>query len=353
MFKKIAILLVLSTMTSVAQERGKEKECQVFIQKNLVDKVKGYSSKDLIPYFSEEEWKWGYMDKVSKKKLTTAFMESVRFFTPNFYVGFRDIRVFPKDLDCAGLVKGSEGGYDSSKFTDSSYSQGEYVADVAMGSSRNYVHMVNDTISGFKVDANGSLIEFNPKYYDKKYRDTKIQNVFELDGKYYALVDLRDDKDYHYSVINENGEAVKGFENITTLVSVNIRYSTDTDVWFSIENENGDYDIKSLKIGKVIGSSKRGLDNTRNYMGYEIVSVGNKKGLLDATTMQWKIMPSETNDFEEVYFSSTKVIEQEFWSKRVIPIEVITQNREKANIYILNKKKTFYDLDMKEYKPKK
>ncbi|MDR0228645.1 MAG: hypothetical protein LBI72_06230 [Flavobacteriaceae bacterium] len=353
MIKKIALICLLATNTIiVAQERGREKECQEYIQKNFVDKVKKYSSKNLIPFYSEREQKWGYMDKVSKKRLTNTFMKSVRFFTPDFYTSQSDIRIFPSDLSCAGLIKGSKEKYNISKFTDSSYNEGEYVADVAMGSNRNYSHMVNADVSGFKVDADGNLIEFNPKYYNEKYRDTKIEHVFKLDGKYYALVDLRDSKEYHFSVIDERGEAIEGFEDITTYVAINIRYSTDTDVWFSIENENGDYDIKSLMTKEVIGSSKSKLNYSRNYMGYEIVSVGNKKGLLDVTTMKWKIVPSEKNDFEAIYFSSSQAVHQSYGNKRIIPIDEINENRKIVDIYILNKKNTFYDLDMKEYKPK-
>lgn len=350
--KSIVVMLLLSSMASVAQDKGKDTACKEFIKKTLVDKIKGYSSKNVIPYFSRSEWKWGYMDKVSKKKLTIPFMESVRFFTPNFYVNYSDLRGLSNDLDCAGLVKGTEENYDISKFTESGYSGSEFENYPMTGEYRSYEHMVNAGISGFQVDAKGRLIGFNPKYYNEKNKGNKFNRVFSLEGKYYALVDLRDDTGRHYSVINENGEAIKGFEDITTYIALNIRYSTDTDIWFSITNDKDDYDIKSLKTGEVIGVSKRSLDHTRNHMGYEIVSVGDKKGLLDVITMQWKIPPSDKNDFEEVYFSSSQAIEQEFWTYGVIPIEVINQNRERSDIYILNEKKTFYDLEMKEYKPK-
>lgn len=66
MTKTKIILLVIFIFFSL-HITAQELSCDEKITTQFINKIKPFNSKDLIPYYSEKENKWGYFHRTTKK----------------------------------------------------------------------------------------------------------------------------------------------------------------------------------------------------------------------------------------------------------------------------------------------
>jgi hypothetical protein len=72
-------IFILHTFHIKAQELL---SCTERVTMQLINKIKKYNSKDLIPYYSEKENRWGYFHRSTKKIITKPLMQDAYFFKP-------------------------------------------------------------------------------------------------------------------------------------------------------------------------------------------------------------------------------------------------------------------------------
>lgn len=346
MFKKIVVLaLSLSFGTLMAQKNP----CQIRIEEELVSKVKGYSSKDLIPYYSLEEGKWGYMDRQSKKVLTKGFLNDPEFFDPNIMIP--QLYFEEGGLRCTGVIEGSKYNYDISKIKELVLEE-PTVEDndptqIFVSYLGDDLKLVNKEISGFVVDHSGRLIAINPKFYDKEKQVKTIQKVFPYKDAYFAIVKNRNKEEEYYSIVDQDGSTVKGFEYIDSNPERIESPNVEENLWISYRNNEDKNVVKDFATGEIKVVLDSYLRTSDSVLGYTIATVDNQKGILDMLNMRWKALEFDENDFLKLYYSLDSY-------KSVFDGVGIENKRKNSYIYILNyRTKTFYDFDMKEYKPNK
>ncbi|UIR54757.1 hypothetical protein LZQ00_10765 [Sphingobacterium sp. SRCM116780] len=325
--------------------------CEEKVEKLLIEKIKPYASNDLIPYYSEKAGKWGFFHRKTKKIITKPIFHDAYFFQPNltFYYSFEQ-----KGEDgCTGEVSGSQKHYTVKEIASSRYQVYE-----AMGTEPahiSYKSFVKSDLPGFEVDEKDKLTYFNPRFYDEINDKPKIVNIFKVKDEYYAVITYKEEDTSYYAVINQKGVSFPNFEKLRHYPAKKQSYSNENDVWFLIDTDKGAYIFRSLLKGTQLKETFNDSPNWRNHeqnIGYAILTIGKQKGLMDLTTMQWRIKPSIKNDFLYLEYASLEPLNQnENGYNSVIAIEMIQENRKKAYIYIQNSKNQYLDLDLKLYKP--
>lgn len=324
----------------------------------LIDKIKPYNSKDLIPYYSKKDRKWGFFHRASKKRLTTPILREEYFFQPDlhFYYSFE---VNGED-GCQGELLGSAQVYKLTSVKSSVYEI--MIAEAPKKEEDiNYKNFAKDDIPGFELDENGNLTYFNSKYYNKKEDKPQLSDIFKINGKHYATALYEENGKKYYTIINQKGEVSKGFEKLETYPNRKQIFSNENDVWFLLEIAKDKYIFKSLLTGQTFNETFDYAPSWKSKaqdIGYAIFSVNKQSGLLDLTTMQWIIKPSAKNDFVRLHYASSDPLNFNYEKDRYSynptvtnPIEMIHHNRSISYIYIQNSKKQFLDLNLKLYKP--
>ena len=341
--KKIYILL-FSIISSFSFSQ--DKICVDNLQAKIIDNIKMYPSNQLLPYYSDDMQKWGYFHKTSGKKLTEPLMDHINLFNPStrFYFNCQNYSEC-----CTVELMGSAQNY--SVLKAERYFEGKGDGSFGIATHRNAKQKIKEGLNGFEVDAKGELTFYNPKFYDPINDVAGIDDIVFLKGKYYATAIFVKDGKKAYSVIDQEGKSVKGFENLNYYPQQKLKYSDDNNVWYFIAAQGDHYELKSLFGNKKFDGITR-IDEWNYYdraFGYVIVEFGNKKGLLDLVSMKWKIKPSQKNDFTGIYYASLENIKT---SHNEISSEVIKTNRRIVDVYILNSENKFYDLNLKLYKMK-
>ena len=331
--------------------------CDEKVQKLLVDKIKKYNSKDLIPYMDKKEGRWGYFHRTTKKILTAPIMNEAYFFHPhiNFSYSFEQ-----KGEDgCNGKIYGSRIEYRILNLEKS-----VYIPTMAMAPNQvkpAFKKFIKLEISGFEVDDKGSLTYFNPKFYDEENNEPRIIDIFKANGENYAITYLNEDTGHYYSVINQQGVAIKNFEKLKGYPTKKQSYNNEKDVWFWVNTNENEYILRSLLSGQRLNETFNNSPTWEYYaqeFGYAIFVIGKQKGLMDLTTMKWKIKPSIKNDFDFLVYASSEHLDYNYNKDEyshnpniIATIEMINANRKKSYIYIQNSKNQFMDLDLKFYRP--
>lgn len=345
-----AILLALS-LHSFAQQAT----CTDIAEQYLIKKVKGYSSMDLIPYYSKKEDRWGYMDRISKKKLTEPIFSSPEFFSPT--INPHSISNSKKNSEwrCRGEIKGSKDHYDTSDFVNIFFEEPE----VAMRKNIDridYTKMFDSSIEGFKVNTAENLVAFNPKFYNSETKEPILRDISTYQDEHYAkLIVSIIDYNYRFSIINSKGEAIEGFKDIDSYPISVPRFTDNNGLWFGLKEPNDEYLLKDAISNKVIGKIKDRYEienRLSSFLGYAIVSLDKNTGVLDLTTMEWKIKPDAKNNFTKLYYSSLEELDSKMIKNDLYSLEVLESNRKKANVYILTADNYFYDLEMNSYQVK-
>ena len=356
MKKNIFFILVLWSTNIFSQEMS----CEEKVQTMLINKIKPYKSNELIPYYSEENDKWGLFHKITKKKVTDPVLHDGYFFTPNLNF-YYSLSTSSNDYEdgCHGKITGSTKGYTIIS-TEKSPRNSEIMQMPYKQEMISNKHRVKENIAGFEVDANGNVSNFNPKFYDAENDNHLLFNVFNFQNKYYAVAKKVTNKKSYFNIINQQGETFAHLENLEFYPDRKQIYSKDKDVWFLVQTSENHYAFISLK-GKKLKETFNECYNWRldqQNFAYAIMKTNNGNGILDLVSMKWKIKPSKKNDFNYLKFSCSEPLainyEKDEFSYRedvIIPTEMIKENRKKAFIYIENDNRNYYDLKLNLYKP--
>lgn len=351
----IAYAFVISSLVSNAQN----KSCEERVDELLIEKIKAYPSNELIPYFSAKDNKWGFFDRKTKKKITSPIFHDACFFHPhlNFYYSFEQ-----KNEDgCNGKILGSENNYQIEHIASSEYQI--FTIEAPEEIKKSYKQFIKPEITGFEIDDRGKLTYFNPRFYDKENDEPTILTIFRVQEESYAIIKYKEDTTTFYAVINQQGAAFPYFERLSNYPQKKQSYTEENDIWFWIETEKDQYIFRSLKQGTRLPETfnySPNWENNAQTIGYGIFVSGKKTGVLDLTTMQWKIKLSTKNKFSYLQYASLKTLEINYAKDEfsynptvTIPLEMIDENRKKTYIYIQNLKEEYLDLDGNLYKVKR
>lgn len=356
---KIRILISIFILYSV-HTHAQNMNCNEKIESQFINKIQNYNSKDLIPYYSEKDNKWGYFIRTSKKIVTKPIMNKPYFFKPNieFYYSFE---TDGSENGCNGKILGSKDKFKIEWSQDASYQVFATDYSRKYEFKRKYSTLISDDISGFEVDSSGKLTKFNSKFYDVNKEVPTINQIIFFRNNYYAITEVIEDDKRFYSIINQDGKTFENFDKIEFYPMLKQRYTDDTDLWFLCETKNGKYIYKSLlnnlQLEDEIDDETVYGERQDQSFGYVIYTVNKKKGVFDLTTMKWKIKPSSKNDFIYLYYASSEPLlysyKQEKGTYRtdvIISNKDIEENRKNSYIYIQTSKNHFYDLNLKLYK---
>lgn len=350
------LTLVLFALKGWAQELS----CEEKIQTLLIDKVKNYPSNELIPYYSEKDGKWGYIDRKSQKKITEPILSEALFFKPDlsFYYNFE---TNGEQNGCNGKILSSKEGYKMVDIKPAEYQLFQAMTPDDPSIKKTYKEFVKNSIPGFEVNDKGVLTYFNSKFYDEQLDAPNILEVYALKNKFYGIVKQVQNNQKTFSVINQKGEVMEGYENLTVYPRKIQQYDSGNDIWFRIETGEEEYVLKSLLTKKSIKEKIRYSPNWENHLqnlGYALLWTDDGIGLMVMLTMKWKIKPAKKNDFNYLHYASLEPMEYNYekdvFSYRpdlTMSAEMIQNNRKKANIYIENNERSFYDLNLKKYQP--
>lgn len=353
-------LLGLCVFLSVAVW-GQNVSCEEKVKTLLIDKIKDYPSNQLIPYYSENDGKWGYFDRKSKRKITEPVLRDAAFFHPHINL-YYSLETNGQENGCTGKIMGSKENYQLENIYESDYQIYEAMMPPESMVKKSFKDKVDSAIGGFEVDEKGRLTTFNPKFYNAEKDQPNIFDIFQFKNNHYAIVSIKDNNGSFYQVINQKGETFSGFERLKNYPHRKQSYSHENDLWFLIATSENQFAFKSLFEGKQFDDTFDNTDNWENFaqtIGYAVMSTNNKKGVLDLTTMKWKVKPAASNDFWYLNYSSLEPLainydkdEYSYNSTIIIPTDMIKKNRKNTHIYLQNSKNSFYNLKMKLYEPK-
>lgn len=359
---KIRIIISIIILYSV-HIYAQNMKCNEKIESQFINKIQKYNSKDLIPYYSEKDNKWGYFIRTSKKIVTKPIMKEPYFFKPNieFYYSFETDGL---ENGCNGKILGSKGKFKIEWSQDASYQVFEAAYNGKPEPKKNYTTLISDEISGFEVDSSGKLTKFNSKFYDAKKEEPTFGQIIFFRNTYYAITKLTENDKSFYSIINQDGKTFKNFDKTEFYPMLKQIYSDDKDLWFLCKTKNGKYIYKSLlnniQLEDAIDDDTVYGERQAQNFGYVICTVNKKNGVFDLTTMKWKIKPSSKNDFMYLHYASSEPLlysyKKEEWTYRtdvIISNKDIEENRKNSYIYIQTSKNHFYDLNLKLYKASK
>lgn len=354
----IVILLTLLSLNVTAQSMT----CEEKVTKLLINKIAPFQSNDLIPYYSKKENKWGYFHRKTKKIITEPLFSDAFFFNP--YINFYYSLEIKGEDGCNGKIYGSSDNYKTEKIEGSKYGLFGVSDDGNENKKKTFKNFIKEDISGFEVDDFGKLTYFNPKFYNSQNDEPAIREIIHFKGEYYGIVFVIENDNSFYTIINQKGNPCPNFEKIEFYPNKKQTYTNENDIWFFIKTGEDEYIFKSLLKGEQLKETFNSSSNWQNHLQSIAYAVFTTKkgenGILDLTTMQWKINPSVKNDFLYLKYSSLAPLsynyekEEHSYNPSIdAPIEMINENRKKAYIYIQNSKNNFYDLDLNLYKPAK
>jgi len=337
-------ILICVLLLSINLVNAQDMNCHEKVETLLIEKVKNYNSKDLIPYYSEKQKQWGFFDRNTGKILTEPILSRATFFNPNLelYYNFKP----DESLDyCNGKIYGSSFSYEVISTEETGFTLPTVEGPIDIEKNK-YKIFEKNSINGFEVDEYGNLSYFNSKFYDVENDSPLIVEIIPFKNKYYALTKVIENEKHYYTFIDQNGEELTNFQKTKYYPNVKPIFSNDDDIWVLLKSSDGKYVYKSLFKNKTFKDSFDddtiyGRDQSQN-LGYVIYTVNNKNGVLDLTTMEWKIKPTNKIKFSYIEYASSSVLDS----------KDIEQNRRNSNIYLQTNNHKFYDLNLKLYKPK-
>ena len=292
------ILLAVMLGTSVLGFAQSKKQRKI-AQKYIIDKIRDYNSRDLVPY-SKDGKKWALMDVKSRKILTDYVLNSPRTFDPTLY-SYVDIN----------------GRQEYIRISLDYRVEREPVAIDPPAA----VQTVDPNNPAFQVEEKRKIKVDKTKY---KYAFEPILHKEE----YYAVASKKDNS---RALINEKGEELEGFH---FEMMEEIRHYKDKEsgeTIFYVEGFDG-------KKGLVTISGKKKLygellqDVYNGVLGYIVQKDGEdtdeikKSGIVDIITQEWLIKPQEKYKIYDIIYTSSEALN--IWMSSV-------EDRGKANIYFL------------------
>jgi len=365
MKKTLFLLLLLISFHAFSQSL----DCEQEIQKELIEKLLPYGSNKLIPYHKDNTW--GYFDKESGNIVTPAiFVREPKFFSPNV-----SLTIDTKQGNyCEFTLSSSKTKFKIINLTqrrgvpeEEESPETKYLvavpihSDIVSQEKKRIQQLVNKEISGFRVDKKDQLVSIGCDLYDSIQHKLLIRehSIFKWKNKYYAV---KHDNNY-FSIINEDGNAVKGFEKLSYYPSKKEQYFKDEEeVWFFIKNGDSRWDGYTLKSfdrkldEKILGTGEFKTPSWNVFseiMGYAIVETNEGNGVLDLTNMNWKVEPTNDLYFWNLYYTSLIQIPIK---KEDLTKSDIESFRKKIDIYILTsvgRDKIYYDMELNPIKVNK
>lgn len=328
---KIFIITIVTTIFNCSFSQESE-PCEQLIKSKFLNKLYGTQPTDLVPYYDTATKNWGLLDKKSKEILVDGLFQNLEIFNPK-------LRFYSKQYpNCASTLIFSDGEYTFYEGKE------ESIYAPVMAEMTKADKLVKE-ITGFEVNNSNEIIAVNSMFFnviDKKTKKgyLKISKVFEYDGIHYGVVKQANN---YFSIYNEKGEIIKGFEKIKPFPFIGNSYSDSKDLWILAKIDSDQYSFKALKSQKTIQikASSPACWNCigRNLFGYQILNVNGAIGLFDLLSMKWKIKPSEENKFHSVLYTSNIEINQ------CETLKQLKQNRKLAELYLQTYDNTFIDIN--------
>lgn len=339
--------------------KAQDKTCEQRIKEQIVDKLKPYASNNLIPYYSSKLERWGYFDRVSGLKVTKPLFKEASFFKPYLEVYYA-LETSGEFNGCDLTLSSSADKYNILKIENSVYELMNADYDNTINEI-DYSKYINDSISGFKLNNKDEIIEFNSKFFDFEDRKPRfIQNPIKLNNQYYSIILQNKSGIISFAIIDQKGNYMPGFEELPNYPNLKDIYIGENDVWFAIDFGKDQYKFKSLLNNKELPETF-GFPNNwlslASTIGYAILEVNNESGIMDLTTMQWKIKPSAKNNFAFLHYTSLEKLSADYIEnynihrQKQIPLDVIYANRLKSKIFIQGRNNKIYDFELNECKP--
>ena len=306
------ILLAVMLGTSVLGFAQSKKQRKI-AQKYIIDKIRDYNSRDLVPY-SKDGKKWALMDVKSRKILTDYVLSSPRTFDPTLY-SYVDIN----------------GRQEYIRISLDYRVEREPVATDPPAA----VQTVDPNNPAFQVEEKRKIKVDKTKY---KYAFEPILHKEE----YYAVASKKDNS---RALINEKGEELEGFHFEMMEEIIHYKDKESGETIFYVEGFDG-------KKGLVTISGKKKLygellqDVYNGVLGYIVQKDGEdtdeikKSGIVDIITQEWLIKPQEKYKIYDIIYTSSEALN--IWRSSV-------EDRGKANIYFLatDKSGQHFVLDIK------
>ena len=292
------ILLAVMLGTSVLGFAQSKKQRKI-AQKYIIDKIRDYNSRDLVPY-SKDGKKWALMDVKSRKILTDYVLSSPRTFDPTLY-SYVDIN----------------GQQEYIRISLDYRVEREPVAIDPPAA----VQTVDPNNPAFQVEEKRKIKVDKAKY---KYAFEPILHKEE----YYAVASKKDNS---RALINEKGEELEGFHFEMMEEIIHYKDKESGETIFYVEGFDG-------KKGLVTISGKKKLygellqDVYNGILGYIVQKDGEstdeikKSGIVDMITQEWLIKPQEKYKIYDIIYTSSEALN--IWRSSV-------KDRDKANIYFL------------------
>jgi len=292
------ILLAVMLGTSVLGFAQSKKQRKI-AQKYIIDKIRDYNSRDLVPY-SKDGKKWALMDVKSRKILTDYVLSSPRTFDPTLY-SYVDIN----------------GRQEYIRISLDYRVEREPVAIDPPAA----VQTVDPNNPAFQVEEKRKIKVDKTKY---KYASEPILHKEE----YYAVASKKDNS---RALINEKGEELEGFHFEMMEEIIHYKDKESGETIFYVEGFDG-------KKGLVTISGKKKLygellqDVYNGILGYIVQKDGEstdeikKSGIVDMITQEWLIKPQEKYKIYDIIYTSSEALN--IWRSSV-------KDRDKANIYFL------------------
>lgn len=323
---------------------AQEPTCEQKLQTLLIDKIKPYNSLDLVPYYSSESKRWGYMDRKTRQKITTPLLVEPQFFSPSLefsYTGFCDTSSKIQDWRKKVSIEVRKDSYILDIYTSDAYGVASPEID--------YQKMTNGAISGFEVDEGGDWLKsFNPRFYDSTRNKTLIESILSFKGKYYAITRSTADRNYHFNIIAQDGSIMPGFEHLNEKPLVKPQLQEEEDVWILISDSQRKYVLHAL----LANERKPFVFDNPTFMsqkfGYAIMSENGNTGVFDIYKLDWVVAPQNEVKFNGLYYSSIKA-EKPY---RFVNAHELNESRKRTQIFMLSNENVLYDLKMNKYLPK-
>ena len=290
----LAVMLGIGVL-GFAQSKKQRK----IAQKYIIDKIRDYNSRDLVPY-SKDGKKWALMDVKSRKILTDYVLSSPRTFDPTLY-SYVDIN----------------GQQEYIRISLDYRVEREPVAIDPPAA----VQTVDPNNPAFQVEEKRKIKVDKTKY---KYASEPILHKEE----YYAVASKKDNS---RALINEKGEELEGFHFEMMEEIIHYKDKESGETIFYVEGFDG-------KKGLVTISGKKKLygellqDVYNGILGYIVQKDGEstdeikKSGIVDMITQEWLIKPQEKYKIYDIIYTSSEALN--IWRSSV-------KDRDKANIYFL------------------
>ena len=290
----LAVMLGIGVL-GFAQSKKQRK----IAQKYIIDKIRDYNSRDLVPY-SKDGKKWALMDVKSRKILKDYVLSSPRPFDPTLY-SYVDIN----------------GRQEYIRISLDYRVEREPVAIDPPAA----VQTVDPNNPAFQVEEKRKIKVDKTKY---KYASEPILHKEE----YYAVASKKDNS---RALINEKGEELEGFHFEMMEEIIHYKDKESGETIFYVEGFDG-------KKGLVTISGKKKLygellqDVYNGILGYIVQKDGEstdeikKSGIVDMITQEWLIKPQEKYKIYDIIYTSSEALN--IWRSSV-------KDRDKANIYFL------------------